>query len=90
MIWRALGLSAAVVIIISLVFRLASIAALTHQEAQAVAALWGFASALAWGLSVVGNLVWTTLGMFSTTQFNSWSNLIAAICAATAVGYTTI
>jgi hypothetical protein len=41
-------------------------------------------------LSVIGNLIWNTLGVFSTAQFNSWSNLLAAICAAIAVGYTRI
>ena len=90
MIKRVLGLSVAVVALVSFAFWAASSTAVTHGRAQELAAAWGFFSALAWGLSVIGNLIWTTLGVFSTAQFNSWSNLVAAVCAATAVGYTTI
>ena len=90
MIKRVLGVSAAVIALISFAFWAPSFMAVTHSRAQEFAVLWGFFSALAWGLSVIGNLVWTTLRVFSTTQFNTWSNLIAAICAATAVGYTRI
>jgi hypothetical protein len=90
MVMRAIGMFALIVGTISLVFWLASTAAVPHQQAQAVAALWGFVSALTWGLSVVGNLIWTSLGLFSTVHWNSWFNLIAAVCAATAVGYATI
>jgi hypothetical protein len=90
MIKRVLGLSAAVIALISFAFWAPSFTAATHGPAQEFAVLWGFFSALAWGLSVIGNLVWTTLGVFSRAQFNSWSNLLAAVCAATAVGYTKI
>jgi hypothetical protein len=90
MVKRVLGLSALVIALISFAFWAPPFTAVTHSRAQEIAVLWGFFSALAWGLSVIGNLVWTTLGAFSAGQFNSWSNLIAAICAATAVGYTRI
>jgi hypothetical protein len=90
MIKRVLGVSAAVIALISFAFWAPSFIGAMHHRAQEFAVLWGFFSALAWGLSVIGNLIWTTLGVFSTAQFNSWSNLIAAICAATAVGYTKI
>ena len=90
MVMRAMGMFALVVATISVAFWLASTAALPHQQAQAAAALWGFASALTWGLSVVGNLIWTRLTFFSTAHWNSWFNLLAAVCAATAVGYATI
>ena len=90
MIKRVLGLSALVIALVSFAFWLPSFTGVTHSRAQEVAVLWGFFSALAWGLSVTGNLIWTALGAFSTVQFNSWSNLLAAVCAATAVGYTRI
>jgi hypothetical protein len=90
MIKRVLGLSAAVIALVSFAFWAPSITALTHGRTQELAALWGFFSALAWGLSVIGNLIWRTLGVFSTAQFNSRSNLLAAVCAAIAVGYTRI
>jgi len=90
MVQRAIAMFALVVVTISLTFWLASTAAVPHRQAQSVAALWGFASALTWGLSVVGNLVWTGLGVFSGVYWISWFNLIAAICAAAAVGYATI
>jgi hypothetical protein len=90
MIKRVLGLSAAVIALVSFAFWAPSITAVTHSRTQELAALWGFFSALAWGLSVIGNLIWRTLGVFSTAQFNSWSNLLAAVCAAIAVGYTRI
>ena len=90
MISRVIVMFALVVVTISLIFWLASTAAIPHQRAQAVAAFWGFASALTWGMSVVGNLVWTGLGVFSRASWNSWFNFIAAVCAAAAVGYATI
>jgi hypothetical protein len=88
MIKRIVGLSAAVIALISFAFWAPSFSAVTHSRAQDFAVLWGFFSALAWGLSVIGNLIWSTLGVFSRAQFSSWSNLLAAICAAIAVGYT--
>jgi hypothetical protein len=48
----------------------------------------GVASALAWGLSVVGALIWSHLGIVSSIYWNSWFNLFAAAFAALAVGYT--
>jgi hypothetical protein len=90
MIKRVLGLSAAVIALISLALWAPSLTGVVHSRAQELAALWGFFSALAWGLSVIGNLIWRTLGVFSTAQFDSWSNPLAAVCAATAVSYTTI
>jgi hypothetical protein len=90
MIRRVLGLSALVVALILFSFWAPSLTGVTHNRAQDFAVLWGFSSALAWGLSVIGNLIWSSLGAISTPQFNSWSNLIAAVCAATAVGYTRI
>jgi len=57
-----------------------------HQSA-AYALAAGFASALAWGLSVVGALIWTRLGVLSSVRWNSWWNLFAAAFAALAVGY---
>ena len=90
MIKRVLVLSAAVIALISFAFWAPSLTAVTHARAHEFAVLWGFFSALAWGLSVIGNLIWSTLGVFSTAQFNSWSNVIAALCAAIAVGYTRI
>jgi hypothetical protein len=90
MIKRVLGLSAAVIALISFAFWVPSLTAAAHSQAQEFAVLWGFFSALAWGLSVIGNLIWTALGVFSRAQFSSWSNLLAALCAATEVGYTRI
>jgi hypothetical protein len=48
----------------------------------------GVASALAWGLSVVGALIWGHFGILSSIYWNSWFNLFAAAFAALAVGYT--
>ena len=48
----------------------------------------GVASALAWGLSVVGALIWSSLGIVSSIYWNSWFNLFAAGFAALAVGYS--
>jgi hypothetical protein len=48
----------------------------------------GVASALAWGLSVVGALIWSGLGIVSHPYWNSWFNLFAAAFAGLAVGYT--
>ena len=90
MVNRAAVMVARVVVTISLTFWVASAAPIPHQRAQAVATLWGFASDLTWGLSVVGNLIWTGLGVFSRTHWNSWFNFIAAVCAAAAVGYASI
>jgi hypothetical protein len=56
-----------------------------HQSA-AFALAAGVASALAWGLSVVGALIWTSLGVLSSVRWNSWLNLFAAAFAALAVG----
>jgi hypothetical protein len=36
-----------------------------HAEAQVLAVFWGAISALAWGLSVVGTLVWEDFGIVS-------------------------
>ena len=90
MIKRVLGLSAVVIALVSFAFWAPSLTVATHGRAQELAVLWGFFSALAWGLSVIGNLIWPSLGVFSRAQFGSWSNLLAAICSATAVGYTRI
>ena len=90
MVRRVLVLSTVVIALISFSFWVPSLTGVTHSRAQEFAVLWGFSSALAWGLSVIGNLIWTTLGVFSRAQFGSWSNLLAAICAVTAVGYTRI
>jgi hypothetical protein len=48
----------------------------------------GVASALAWGLSVVGTLTWSSLGVVSGSRWNSWFNLFAAAFASLAVGYS--
>jgi hypothetical protein len=48
----------------------------------------GLASALLWGLSVVGALFWKELGVFSTVRWNAWLNLFAAGSAALTVGYS--
>jgi len=48
----------------------------------------GVASALAWALSVVGALIWSSLGIVSSIYWNSWFNLFAAAFAALAVGYS--
>ena len=45
-----------------------------HAEAQVLAVLWGGISALAWGLSVVGTLVWEDFGIVSSIKSNSWFN----------------
>jgi hypothetical protein len=47
---------------------------------------FGGISVLAWGLSVVGTLVWEDFGIVSSTKWNSWFNFFAAGFAATAVG----
>lgn len=48
----------------------------------------GVASALAWGLSVVGALIWSSLGFVSSIYWNGWFNLFAAAFAALVVGYS--
>jgi hypothetical protein len=58
-----------------------------HAEAQVLTVFWGGISALAWGLSVVGTLVWEDFGIASKIKWNSWFNFFAAGLAATAVGY---
>jgi hypothetical protein len=60
-----------------------------HAEAQLLAVFWGEISALAWGLRVVGTLVWEDLGIVSSIRWNSWFNFSAAGFAAAAVGYST-
>jgi hypothetical protein len=45
-----------------------------HAEAQVLAVFWGAISALAWGLSVVGTLVWEDFGIVSSIKWNSWFN----------------
>ena len=55
---------------------------------HAEAVFWGGISALAWGLSVVGTLVWEDFGIVSSIKWNSWFNFFAAGFAATAVGYS--
>jgi hypothetical protein len=47
-----------------------------------------YISALAWGLSVVGTLVWEDFGIVSSIKWDSWFNFFAAGFAATAVGYS--
>jgi hypothetical protein len=59
----------------------------THKQ-QHLFVETGVASALAWGLSVVGAIVWSSLGIVSSIYWNSWFNLFAAAFAALAVGYT--
>ncbi len=54
-----------------------------------MAVFWGAISTLAWGLSVVGTLVWEDLGLISSIKWNSWFNFFAAGFAAAAVGYST-
>jgi hypothetical protein len=61
-----------------------------HSVAQVAATGYGFLSALAWGLSVMGGLIWTRLGFISSPVWNSWFNFIAAVLAAIAVGYAAI
>jgi drug/metabolite transporter (DMT)-like permease len=55
---------------------------------HAEAVFWGGISALAWGLSVVGTLVWEDFGIVSSIKWNSWFNFFAAGFAATAVSYS--
>jgi hypothetical protein len=59
----------------------------THKEPNHVLVA-GVASALAWGLSVVGALIWSSLGIVSSIYWNGWFNLFAAAFAALAVGYS--
>jgi uncharacterized membrane protein len=60
----------------------------SHGHKSSDLALYaGVASALTWGLSVVGGLIWSNL-LFSSIYWNSWFNLFAAVFAALAVGYT--
>jgi hypothetical protein len=48
----------------------------------------GFASALAWALSVAGSLIWRHLGILSHVYWNSWFNLFAAGFAAMTAALT--
>ncbi len=67
-----------------------------HADAQNAALGYGYASALCWGLSVVGYLIWSSLlpvwfGITTTSNFwISWFNLFAAISAAASVAYSTL
>jgi hypothetical protein len=79
-----------VVGLISLAFYSSYNSSVTHQMAQLAATGYGSLSALAWGLSVVGGLIWTRLGFISSPIWNSWFNFIAAVLAAVAVGYAAI
>jgi hypothetical protein len=49
-----------------------------HAEAQVLAEFCGGISALAWGLSMVGTLVWEDFGIVSSIKWNSWFNFFAA------------
>jgi hypothetical protein len=80
--WPLLGLT---VLIIATIFVAFSYSHGNRSGALAIAA--GVASALAWGLSVVGMLIWSHR-VFSSSYWNGWCNLFAAVFAALAVGYT--
>jgi hypothetical protein len=56
------------------------------NKSQALGIAAGVASALAWGLSIVGALIWSHF-VFSSIYWGSWFNLFAAVFAALAVGY---
>lgn len=56
------------------------------NKSQALGIAAGVASALAWGLSIVGALIWSHV-VFSSIYWGSWFNLFAAVFAALAVGY---
>jgi hypothetical protein len=67
--------------------------ALPHRDnpfAQRDAVIFGFFSALAWGLSIIGSHVGARLTFISDARWNSIFNFFAAGLAATAVGYTYI
>jgi hypothetical protein len=61
-----------------------------HEQAQLIGAHYGLASALAWGLSVVGFVIPTRFALFTGPMWGGWFNFLAAIWAAAAVGYLTI
>jgi hypothetical protein len=79
----AVGLTVCVIIIIGGAFYYAH----SHREPNFLLEA-GVASALAWGLSVVGALIWSSLGIVSSIYWNSWFNLFAAAFAALVVGYS--
>jgi hypothetical protein len=61
-----------------------------HQgnlRAQIVAIVFGFFSAMAWGLSVLGSHIGARLTVVSDARWNSIMNFFAAAFAALAVGF---
>ena len=66
--WLTLVVSVAVVLVISGGFYVGYVTVRPHtaRPAQVLALFWGFMSALAWGLSVVGSLVWRNLSLASS------------------------
>lgn len=92
----AVGVLVVVVGSISWTFFGALQSGISHTDAQAAALGYGYASALCWGLSIVGLLIWrgllpAWLGMVTTSTFwNGWFNLFAAIGAAAAVAFASI
>jgi hypothetical protein len=86
--WWCIYLRAALMALIIIVFIwiLFDFARPYRTPGRALAA--GLASALAWGLSVAGSLIWRHLGILSHIYWNSWFNLFAAGFAAMAVALT--
>jgi len=78
---------AAIILILVLVSICAAFVYSQQNRNAAYSLGFGFLSALAWGLSVVGALIWTRLGPFSSVYWNAWFNFFAAAFAALAVGY---
>ena len=89
--WLTLMVSVGVVLVISGGFYVGYVTLRPHtaRPAQVLTLFWGFMSALVWGLSIVGSLVWRDLGLASSTGWNSWFNFFAAGFASLAVGYAT-
>jgi hypothetical protein len=52
-----------------------------------LALVTGVLSALSWGLSVAGALIWSHYRVIGSIYWNSWFNLFAAVFASLAVGF---
>jgi hypothetical protein len=82
---------AVVILSIGVAFLGAMYSGAPHSIAQYAAAAAGFASALTWGLSVVGYFVLQDIAPGLTSPlWNGWLNLLAAIAAAMTAGFATI
>lgn len=87
---RSIGVFAFVTVFFVGAFNFSRNSDLSHAQASEVALTFGFLSALAWGQSVSGLLLWRNLGLLDRPEWNGWFNFFAAALAALALGYQSI